>query len=916
MKDACTLLGKFFSEGKGHVLYKAYPRTRGDDVSALLHLANSLPPNTISFVPVPPEQDSIRDLHSVQKQLVDACAPTPDATDSSGVRSGAEAREARLKELLRVLPSDLLDDHAVKTLRELAPRQLLDALYEITRNSLSARQELDQVVHIPEDAPVLIVGRPELLLGYEAAPGGKLSSLRKLLDSAGYPNRFHFLVDRGNEGRAGGIRDLKTLHDLLPDKPPQDSDLGFVFIGRSKEGQAVMVASGVSSLGTFAAVELLLDRRPALRPAIDAVESAQGRDRIDIVFRCEHQQLVQDRPFRYVNPASRLRIELLNADDVVGYRWSRGAHARFGRLLDAWSPAVGSTPAKPIAEEWGQGKRLEWSWRAPQVLPVHSLADKSARDRDGAAPLATHAAGSPASGAAHRLLPVRIDATAYQASPSQILLPGRAMGQLLDAVRADARKDRAAWIGKLPKPDGGDRLQQMRMNPRFQTFVPVLIIGPTGSGKQWIAQLIAESWGGASIAAQVNSFSAGGDRRLARNGLLDRTEEELETSLSDFIAGQSMQGPHLHTFNTVGTSDLIDAELFGTAQGIATTVDSAPGAFQLAGTGVLFLDELLELDPSLQAKLLMALQNGRILPIGAGRDYCFVCRVVAATNRAEDAQSLRRAVDRKEVRHDLTARFARQYVVPPLSQRPLEVIPILMMLLKERHNIAEEAGDTSPLYLRISKPAFEALISYDFPENIRNLQQLAGVLSPEVISLAPFAAGSDDLPRCSILLRDVRILDGAGPEQAAGTGNPPHERNFYEFALSYLVSKAEEALPQTPAAISPEPAAIAGQPTLSEFARKLATIQFPPVRIAPSIDGRTMEQFLVQPGVADSLARLVGAAFERISPCRRRSVRRCFGSSSDSAATWPGECRFVECGRTALRAVRRPAPSPTGTGNC
>jgi DNA-binding NtrC family response regulator len=463
------------------------------------------------------------------------------------------------------------------------------------------------------------------------------------------------------------------------------------------------------------------------------------------------------------------------------------------------------------------------------------------------------------------------------------------MGILLDTVRADVRADRDRWLTQLGKLASTDRLGQLRDDDAFETFAPILILGPTGSGKQGLAQFIANDWNGASIAARVHEISsnAGDISKRPPNWLLDATERVLEGAVATFLDGGQLEGPRLHTFNIVGANTLIDPELFGVAKGAATTVDSAPGAFHLAGPGVLFLDELLELDLQLQSKLLMVLQNGRIMPVRAGRSYPFVCRVVAATNRAEDAMALRRVMDRKEVRRDLVARFARQYAMPSLSQRPLEIIPILMMLLKERHSV--EAGATGSLHLRISKLAFEALISHHFPENIRNLQQLSGVLPREVISSEPFAGSSHDLPLCSIQLCNLRVLEGSTPDDAAK--DVRDERDFYEFALSYPLPPEDE-VPDAPAESAPaEREETASQPMLSEFAAKLADVTFPKTPEIKPVSANLMARFLTRPGIAESVARLVQTAIE--AHCASRPalnatvLRDLFASSRDLPQRMP-----------------------------
>jgi hypothetical protein len=173
--------------------------------------------------------------------------------------------------------------------------------------------------------------------------------------------------------------------------------------------------------------------------------------------------------------------------------------------------------------------------------------------------------------------------------------------------------------------------------------------------------------------------------------------------------------------------DLLASQLFGICEGAASFVRAQLSAFVIAGTGVLFLDELLELDKGLQTRLLVALQTGKVLPIGDMLHRPYVCRVVAATNRARNEAELRELMTRGEVRTDLVARFSARYEIPPITERPLEIIPILLDTLVRERKLAVPR-------LRISAPALELLLTYSYPENIRQIRALALTLDKKVIS--------------------------------------------------------------------------------------------------------------------------------------------------------------------------------------
>jgi DNA-binding NtrC family response regulator len=158
-------------------------------------------------------------------------------------------------------------------------------------------------------------------------------------------------------------------------------------------------------------------------------------------------------------------------------------------------------------------------------------------------------------------------------------------------------------------------------------------------------------------------------------------------------------------------ASLVESELFGYVQGAFTgAVRAKSGLFQAANGGTLFLDEVGELPRELQPKLLRALQQGEVRPIGATRGTAVDVRVIAATHR-----DLREEVAAKRFREDLYFRLAVVTLrVPALRDRP-EDIPLLA-----RHFAACNAGpgfDST-----ILPDAMELLVGYDWPGNVRELE--------------------------------------------------------------------------------------------------------------------------------------------------------------------------------------------------
>jgi two-component system response regulator AtoC len=176
---------------------------------------------------------------------------------------------------------------------------------------------------------------------------------------------------------------------------------------------------------------------------------------------------------------------------------------------------------------------------------------------------------------------------------------------------------------------------------------------------------------------------------------------------------------------------LMESELFGHKRGAFTDAHSDKrGIFQEADTGTLFLDEVGELTPPLQVKLLRALQEGMVRPLGGSKDVAVDVRVVAATVR-----DLRKEVAAQRFRDDLYYRLnVLQISVPPLRDR-LDDIPLLVEHFLRRNNKRLGTRITG-----IDAAVRKRLLSYGWPGNVRELENLierASVLAEgEVLTLA------------------------------------------------------------------------------------------------------------------------------------------------------------------------------------
>jgi transcriptional regulator with PAS, ATPase and Fis domain len=161
------------------------------------------------------------------------------------------------------------------------------------------------------------------------------------------------------------------------------------------------------------------------------------------------------------------------------------------------------------------------------------------------------------------------------------------------------------------------------------------------------------------------------------------------------------------------TETLLESELFGHVRGAFTGASrDKAGLFEVAGAGTIFLDEIGEVAPTVQAKLLRALQEREIRRVGAERVIKVNARVVAATNR-----DLKEAVAKGTFREDLYFRLAAFIItVPPLRERR-DDIPALV------HEFVRRAGLRLKKEVKtVSADAMTALINYEWPGNVRELE--------------------------------------------------------------------------------------------------------------------------------------------------------------------------------------------------
>lgn len=237
--------------------------------------------------------------------------------------------------------------------------------------------------------------------------------------------------------------------------------------------------------------------------------------------------------------------------------------------------------------------------------------------------------------------------------------------QLREQVR---RHDFSVLFGASPKMED----VKLTIEQVADTNATVLIRGESGTGKEVVARMI-----------------------YAHSGRQEKP----------FIKVNCAAIPH----------ELLESELFGYEPGAFTGANRQKlGKFELASEGTIFLDEISEMHPALQAKLLHVLQDGEFSRLGGKRDIAVDVRVLAATNKP-----LERAVEQRAFREDLFYRLNVVTIhIPPLRERS-EEIPLFMEFFL--HKYSEYYGKQQAPF---SEYAIQRMLEYSWPGNIRELENM------------------------------------------------------------------------------------------------------------------------------------------------------------------------------------------------
>jgi DNA-binding NtrC family response regulator len=233
----------------------------------------------------------------------------------------------------------------------------------------------------------------------------------------------------------------------------------------------------------------------------------------------------------------------------------------------------------------------------------------------------------------------------------------------LELLFNDQTKEESAFPLSSKNEVWNEELQALRHVAK--TEYPVLVLGPSGTGKDVIARALHE-----------------------------RSERR--------------RGPFVSVNCSALTETLIESELFGHIKGSFTgAISDRKGAFEAARNGTLFLDEIGDLSYSLQAKLLRALENSEIRPVGSDNNILTDVRIVAATH-----QNLREKIQEGAFRADLYFRLNVVTVTPPALTLRMEDFEELLYLFAKKMKV------------RFSFSAIARLKKHPWPGNIRELKNL------------------------------------------------------------------------------------------------------------------------------------------------------------------------------------------------
>ncbi len=267
-----------------------------------------------------------------------------------------------------------------------------------------------------------------------------------------------------------------------------------------------------------------------------------------------------------------------------------------------------------------------------------------------------------------------------------------------------------------------------------------------------ITPMVARSAESRRILASIQRVAATGLRVL----ITGESGVGKEVLAQELHACSGRSGPLVPINCGAIPSALAESVLFGHRKGAFTGADrDSVGLVKSASTGTLFLDEVGELPPDIQVKLLRVLESGEVRPVGSTSTMAVDLRVVSATNR-----DLSMAVEEGSFRGDLFARLAEWVVVsPPLRERKADILPLFDFFVQRQQGTAPS----------LQPDVIETLLTYQWPYNVRELERVAKVVS---VNVKPGASISrSDLPKEVF----ERPTIGSGARERNSNGESPED---------------------------------------------------------------------------------------------------------------------------------------------
>jgi transcriptional regulator with AAA-type ATPase domain len=629
-------LRDFALEGRGVIFYLVDLPFRSRDTNALALITRMLPA-TLSQIEFRPMLASQR-WRFEESQIRDFCQRYADNLKSSKSMDNFKNMENVTSEL------DNLVNEMIKNLSKEIPKEYIP-------------------FDLPDKGPILIIGRPELFIPYRHEENHKpeWGLFHRLLEAAGYPGRYAFEKIDPFQSGFRVIRDGKTglcYTSLRPPRSESESANDMPYDPMYRPGAPVL-DSDSTRIAEYPILES--DKRECedFKKAIDygiifhsAVDIFVPRS-VTIVVGCS----------ALGTWAATLALTDLDVLRKLNMQDMEKATKPVEILVRT---AVIPRPYQP----------LELSVSDLSIISANFSFRRHGEDVE---TLIRMFKGEVPSDEARK----RFDAL-YKVTPDP---EGKQYVIQVPACEYPLDED-VSVDGQPVVMVGGSEIQELINNIKkiAEDNEPVLITGPSGTGKELVAQLIY--W----YRCQYK----------IKKGLLKDDEIDEKTAFAPINCGAI-------------PSELVETELFGQTKGAFTGAVERLGILRAAGDGVACLDEICELNYNLQSKLLRVLQpedqeERKVKPVGADREQPYRAKIVALTNR--DVLS---EISARNFRADLHARFRHRLTLQPLRDRRMDIPALILSYLHRKNEVIQT--------VTIGEYALRVLLACDYHEsNVRTLQ--------------------------------------------------------------------------------------------------------------------------------------------------------------------------------------------------